>query len=383
MDVPSYTALRQEILDFVAGPARQWEREIERTGRVLPAWREELRERGYFRLTAPPEYGGYGIPFTRYLELLRIFSHMHGSLRVLVHVANGIWRCLARAASEEQRERFLKPAVAGRRWITFTLTEPNSGSGTDIRTVARRDGADYILDGEKWMIIFADIADHFLLFCRLAGSRGADGTLALLVPRDAPGLEIRPMAPAMGVRGTAHAHLVLRDCRVPSANRIGQEGEGLTVAFSGFLDPSRIAVGMTCVGLAQHALDLAVRHAGQRVTFGKSLADRQAVQMWIAEMATDIEAARQLCLYAASAWETGRPAAALSAMAKLQATDMLQRVTDQALQIHGGIGYFQDREIERIYRDARMQRFEEGTAETQKMTIARALLADSRQGLQA
>lgn len=378
MGETEFEALKKDIHDFVEGPARKWERELEQTGVMPAAWREELRERGYFRLTAPAKYGGHGIPFTRYLELLHTFSRMHGSLRVLVHVTNGIWRCLEAGASDEQRERFTRPLVDGRRWITFTLTEPNSGSGTDIKTTARRDGDDYIVNGEKWMIIFADVADYFLLFCRLEGSRGADGTLALLVPRDAPGLAIRPMAPAMGVRGTAHAHLVLENCRVPVANRIGSEGAGLTVAFSGFLDPSRIAVGMTCVGAAQYALELAIRHAERRVTFGKPLSDRQVVQTWIAEMATDIEAAQQLCLCAARSWESGQPASVLSAMAKLQATDMLQRVTDLALQIHGGIGYFWDREIERVYRDARMQRFEEGTAETQKMTIARALLVPRR-----
>ncbi|MBX5435950.1 MAG: acyl-CoA dehydrogenase family protein [Alicyclobacillaceae bacterium] len=363
-----------EVRAFVQGPARAWGEQIETTGRLPDGVWEELRDRGYLRLAAPTAYGGRGLPFTAYLALLEQFAQMHGSLRVIVHVCNGLWRSLDYAATEAQRERIVKPFVAGRRRVTFTLTEPDSGSGTDIRTTARREGDEYVLNGQKWMIIFSDVADDFLVFCRLEGTRGAEGTLALLVPRDAPGLEIRPMAPAMGVSGTQHGHLVFTDCRVPVSNRLGAEGQGLEIAFAGFLDPSRIGVAATCVGLASRALDLAVDHARRRITFGKPLAKRQTIQMWVGEMATDIEAGRQLYLHAARAFEEGRPATVPAAMAKLFCTDMLQRVTDKALQIHGGIGYFRSSEIERIYRDARMQRFEEGTAEIQKMVIARERL---------
>ncbi|GGJ12457.1 acyl-CoA dehydrogenase [Alicyclobacillus cellulosilyticus] len=374
MDERQFAALRQEVAAYVAGPAQRWAKEIEQSGSVPRAVWTDLAERGFLRLTAPRAYGGLGLPFAQYLELLERFSQMHGSLRVIVHVMNGIWRSIDHLATPEQRDRFVKPLVAGQLIATFTLTEPHSGSGSDIKTSARREGDAYVIDGEKWMIIFSDVADYFLLFCRLAGTEGGEGTLALMVPRDAPGLEIRPMAPAMGVRGTQHAHLVLRGCRVPVANRLGDEGDGLTVAFTGFLDPSRTAVGMTCVGLAQRAFDLAVAHAKRRVTFGQPLAKRQIIQAYLAEMATDIEAARQLCLYAAREFDAGRPITHLAAMAKLQGTEMLQRVTDKALQIHGGNGYFKSSEIERIYRDARMQRFEEGTSEIQKMVIARHAL---------
>ena len=366
---------REEIAAFVGGPGRRFGEEIEQSGRVPDEARRALRERGYLRLTAPRAYGGMGMPFTDYLELLALFSRMHGSLRVMAHVANGIWRSVDRRADEEQRERFVKPLVRGEHTVTFTLTEPNSGSGTDIRTVARRDGGEYIVNGEKWMIVFADTADYFLLFGRLEGTAGGEGTLALLVPRAAPGLEIRPMAPAMGVAGTVCGHLALRDCRVPAANRLGAEGDGLDVAFAGFLDPSRIAVGMTCVGLAERALELSIARARARVTFGRALAERQTIRMRLAEMAVDIASARELCLHAAREFDAGKPVGTLAAMAKLHGTGMLQRVTDLALQIHGGGGYVRGGEIERIYRDARMQRFEEGTAEIQKMVIAREYLA--------
>jgi alkylation response protein AidB-like acyl-CoA dehydrogenase len=161
---------------------------------------------------------------------------------------------------------------------------------------------------------------------------------------------------------------------VPVANRLGEEGQGLAVAMGGFLAPSRISLAMSCVGLAQRALDLAVDYARRRETFGKPLAQRQAISFRLAEMATDIEAARRLVLHAAGEWEQDRAAVTEASMAKLFAGDMLQRVTDAALQIHGGLGYFSPTPIERVYRDARAQLFEEGTAEVQKMTISRDLL---------
>ncbi|MFB5189651.1 acyl-CoA dehydrogenase family protein [Alicyclobacillus fastidiosus] len=368
------------VTEYVQGPARALADDIEQSGKVPQRVWDDLNDRGFLRLAAPRDYGGAGLCFEEYLQLLEQFAHMHGSMRVIVHVMNSLWRSLDSKATPEQRDRFVIPFVQGKHRITFTLTEPNSGSGADIKTTARRDGEDYVINGEKWMIIFSDVADYFLVFCRLAGTSGGEGTLALLVPRDAPGLEIELMPSAMGITGTAHGHLRLKECRVPAANRLGAEGDGLEVAFRGFLDPSRTAIGMTCVGAASRALELAAQHAQKRVTFGKPLASRQTIQMWLAEMATDIEAARQLCLYAARLFDGGQPISTQAAMAKLFGTEMLQRVTDQALQIHGGMGYFKSSEIERIYRDARMQRFEEGTSEIQKMVIVRDVLARTQDG---
>jgi alkylation response protein AidB-like acyl-CoA dehydrogenase len=182
------------------------------------------------------------------------------------------------------------------------------------------------------------------------------------------------MPDSMGVLGTDHAHLVFDRAPVPVANRLGEEGDGLAVALGGFLAPSRISLAMTCVGLARRALELAIDYATRRETFGRKLAQRQAISFKLAEMATDIEAARALVLQAARSWERDGEALREAAMAKLFASEMLQRVTDAALQIHGGIGYFSPSPIERVYRDARAQLFEEGTAEIQKMTIARELL---------
>lgn len=370
----SFSDWLTEVTSYVAGPAREHAKTIDETGTVPDSIWQDLNQRGFLRLSAPRDYGGFGLSFVDYLQLLEQFAHMHGSMRVIVHVMNSLWRSVDSKATKAQRERFVLPLIAGEQRVTFTLTEPNSGSGADIKTTARRDGDDYVLNGEKWMIIFSDVANYFLLFSRLEGTSGSDGTMAFLVPRDADGLDIELMAPAMGIAGTAHGHLRLFDCRVPVANRLGDEGDGLDVAFRGFLDPSRTAIGMTCVGAAARSLELAAAHAQKRITFGLPLAKRQTIQMWLAEMATDIEAARQLCLAAAGKFDAGEPISVDAAMAKLFGTEMLQRVTDKALQIHGGIGYFKSSEIERLYRDARMQRFEEGTSEIQKMVIARDVI---------
>lgn len=374
MNEDEFQALKAGVAEFVRGRGEALSGEIERTGKVDPAVWQELRGHGYLRLAAPLELGGMGIRFSRYLELMELFSHLHASLRMIVHVVNGIWRAVDQLATPEQRERFTKPLVAGDIRVAFTLTEPNAGTGADIKCSVRRDGDTYYLNGEKHLITFGMTADYLLLFARLEGTHGADGIVALLVPRKAPGLEANEMAESLGVHGTDHAHLVFRDTPVPVANRLGAEGDGLRVAFEGFLAPSRISVAMSCVGLAARALELARQHALSRVTFGKPLADRQAIRFMLAEMATDLEAARQLTCFAAREWEAGGDHVVESSMAKLQAVGMLQRVTDKALQIHGGIGYFASSPMERVYRDARAQRFEEGTNEIQKTVIARGLL---------
>ena len=374
VDEAEFAALKAEIRDYVDNEGERWTELIEAERTVPPELREELRERGYLRLAAPQSLGGRGLPFARYLELIELFSRPHASLRMIVHVANGLWRAMLPYANEDQLERFVKAQVSSEVTVAFTLTEPNAGTGADIKSSVTRDGDTYYLSGQKHLITFGCTSDYLLLFARLEGTRGVDGTVALMVPAHGEGIENKLMPDSMGVLGTDHAHLIFDRAPVPVANRLGEEGEGLAVALGGFLVPSRISVAMTCVGLAGRALDLAVEYSKQRETFGKPIASRQAIAFRLAEMAADLEAARQLTLYAATTWENTHGAAAESSMAKLFASEMLQRVTDGALQVFGGIGYFKS-PIERVYRDARAQRFEEGTVEVQKQTIARSLLA--------
>ena len=373
-DTLDLEALEADVRSYVQNEGERWAELIELERRVpLELW-DELRERGFLRLAAPVEYGGRGIPFSRYLRLLELFSMSHASLRMIVHVCNGIWRPITSHASRQQIERFVLPVVSGEIKVAFTLTEPTAGTGADLRCSVVREGDTYLLSGEKHLITFGTIADYLMTFARVEGTRGTDGTVALMVPTRGEGVDAREMAETMGVRGTDHGHIVFDRAPVPVADRFGEEGQGVEIALSGFLGPSRISLATTCVGLAQRALDLALEYAKQRETFGKKIAERQAIAFRLAEMATDVEAARRLVWHAASTWEETGHAPMEAAMAKLFASEMLQRVTDGALQVHGGLGYWSTSPIERVYRDARAQRFEEGTAEIQKTTIARDLL---------
>jgi alkylation response protein AidB-like acyl-CoA dehydrogenase len=374
-DETALSALTDEIRDWVRTDGEAWAQRIERERAVAPELWQELNRLGYLRLAAPVEYGGRGIAFTRYLPLLELFAMSHAALRMIVHVCNGVWRSIDSHASPEQRERFVLPQISGEIKVAFTLTEPTAGTGADLRCSVTREDDTYHLSGEKHMITFGTISDYLLLFARVEGTTGADGTVALLVPPHGEGITATVMPETMGVRGSDHGAFVFDRAPVPVANRLGEEGEGLGVALSGFLTPSRIAVAMTCVGLAERALELALDYAQTRETFGKKISQRQAVAFSLAEAKTDIEAARALVMQSAQRWESGADANADSAMAKLFAVSMLGRVTDTALQVHGGIGYWSSSPIERVYRDARAQRFEEGTNEIQKTIIARSLLS--------
>lgn len=376
VDPAEFARLRAEVAEFVAGPGEEWAERIESSGEVPEQLWTELRQRGFLSMAAPVEYGGRGLSFEQWMELMEIFSQSHGSLRMVVHVVNGTWRAMDEFATDEQRAKFVLPSISGEMKVAFTLTEPDAGSGVDIKASVVRDGDRYLLTGRKHLITFGVRCDYWLVTARLEGSTGRAGTVALMVPRNAPGVTVVDTSDTMGVTGTDHAHLTFDGAEVPVANRLGEEGQGLDVALGGFLTPSRISVAMSCVGLARRAQQLAVEYARSRVTFGKSLITRQAIQFMIAENEAEIEAAKQLVLHAARSWESGdAKASMLSSMAKMIAVDMLTRVTDKALQVHGGLGYWKTSPIERVYRDARAQRFEEGTNEAQKSVVIKELLA--------
>jgi alkylation response protein AidB-like acyl-CoA dehydrogenase len=375
-DEDAFQSLKSGIDAWVRGPGEDFADQIEATGTVPPELFDDLKARGYLGLAAPERLGGQGIPFSRYLELMEIFSRSHASIRMLVHVINGTWRSMDEFATDEQRENIIKPSVSGEVLVAFTLTEATAGTGADIRTTVRREGDTYYLSGEKHLITFGVKCDYWLLAARLEGTSGHEGTVALLVPNTGlPGAEVINDSETMGVRGTDHAILHFDNTPVPVANLLGAEGDGLKVTLGGFLLPSRVSVAMSCVGLAERAQELAVEYANRRETFGKKIGERQAIQFYLAENYADIAAARALVFQAAKAFEEGAPdAGVLSSASKMIAVDMLTRVTDKALQVHGGQGYWKRNPIERVYRDARAQRFEEGTNEIQKLIVGRAVL---------
>ncbi|MEN0103115.1 MAG: acyl-CoA dehydrogenase family protein [Curtobacterium sp.] len=371
-----FQQLKAEVTEWVRGRGEDWANEIERTGQVSPELFQELKDKGWLSLAAPTELGGRAIPFSRYLEIMEIVSRSHASIRMLVHVINGTWRAMQPYATPEQIEQVVKPSVAGDKLVAFTLTEATAGTGADIRTTVRREGDTYVMNGEKHLITFGVKCDYWLIAARLEGTTGQDGTVAFLMPNTGlPGAEVIDDSDTMGIRGTDHAILRFTDTPIPASALLGEEGQGLEVALGGFLLPSRVSVAMSAVGLAERANELAVEYANERETFGKKLATRQAIQFYIAENYADIAAARALVLEAARAYEEGRPdAGTLSSASKMIAVDMLARVTDKALQVHGGQGYWKRNAIERVYRDARAQRFEEGTNEIQKLVVGRAVV---------
>lgn len=371
----SLDAYREEIRAFVQGELEELAAEMERRRVAPPDLWDRLAARSLLRLTLPQRYGGWGLSMSEYVPILEVVAQTHGSIRMVVHVHNGLWRLVDRYGTEEQKERYLTRWATGEVKLAFALTEPDAGTGTDIRTEARRTHDGWVLTGRKWLITFADIADAFVVVAYTDRSRGPQGISAFLVPRTSPGLRITLQPEGMGLLGTGHGLLEFQDCRLPPEALLGREGEGLQMVLRGFLDVSRISIAASCVGLAQRALEVARDHARRRVTFGKPLAERQAIQFMLAEMAVDLQAARLLVREAARRVDAGEACTTEAAMAKLFGLEMVGRVTDKALRICGGIGYLRGHPIERIYRDARALWFEEGTAEIQKLVIARALLS--------
>jgi alkylation response protein AidB-like acyl-CoA dehydrogenase len=323
---------------------------------------------GICALTPPPEFGGLGLAPTEVMPYLERAGMGPAWGRMMAHVANGIWRPIARYGSEEQQSLVARMA-AGEALVAFALTERSGGSGRDLHSRAVRDGDGWRLTGEKHLITFADRADAFLLTAASDDRRAADSLTSFLIPRDTPGLEVEEAQHTMGLAGTGPPPLKFHHWAVEHRHRLGPVGHGLEVAMS-FLDYSRVSLSSCMVGTAQRALDEAVAFARERVTFGRPIAERQAIQVHLADMHAEVAAGRALVRQSAVA-----PEGAASATAKLFCQRMVGRVTDLALRVHGGIGYTTASPIERLYRDARGYWFEEGTAEIQQLVIARELLA--------
>jgi alkylation response protein AidB-like acyl-CoA dehydrogenase len=357
---------------FFLGEFEQAAAEIEATDRIPDDLLRGTAELGAYRLTAPEALGGFDLPAAGYLPYLEAAAMGPGAGRMLVHVNNGLWRPLARFGDERQRA-LAAGLVAGEACVAFALTEKAGGTGRDLRSLASRDGAGWAITGEKHLITFGDRADHFILVVASDERRAPDSLTAFLVARDTPGLEIDATQRTMGLHGTGHAWLRYRDMPVDDAQRLGAVGQGLEVAIS-FLVYSRLSLSTCMVGLGQRALDEAVAFARRRETFGRPIADRQAVQAHLADMQADLAAGRALVREIAAAYDAGEDVEARASAAKLFCLNMVGRVTDRSLRVHGGYGYTTDAPIERIYRDARGFWFEEGTQEVQQLVIARDVL---------
>jgi alkylation response protein AidB-like acyl-CoA dehydrogenase len=362
----------QEFRDFFLTEYEAASPEIEATDAIPDRLLERAAELGAYRLTLPVEHGGFGLGVVDYLPYLEAAAMGPGSGRMLVHVTNGLWRPLAQFGDASQRA-LIDGMGTGEVVLAFCLTEKSGGTGRDTHSRAERHGDDWLLTGEKHLITFADRADVFVLVVASDDRRAKDSLTAFLVPRDTPGFDVDATQRTMGIHGTGHAWLRYDHVRVPDSTRLGRVGQGLEVALS-FLDYSRVSLSNCMVGLAQRALDEAVAFAKQRTTFGSPIADRQAIQAHLADMHADVAAGRGLVRAAAERCQAGEDFTAEAATAKLFCMNMVGRVTDLSLRVHGGFGFTTDAPIERIYRDARGFWFEEGTAEIQQLVVARHVL---------
>ncbi len=331
---------------------------------------EQLRKGRFFGLTIPKEYGGEGWSAVKWFTVLEELAKAYATIRLIAHTMNGLfWRPILHFGTDEQKKKYLPKLATGEIWAANSLTEPEAGTGKDINSRAEKDGEDYVLNEQKWLITL--FPGYTKLIYAFAATEEGISSFLVDVPRE--GLILKPMEKMMGCVGPRHFNVIYKDCRVPASQVLGEKGKGLDVAF-GMLHLSRVSIAFCCVGLAQKMLDLAVNYAKKRSTFGKRLAKRQAVQNNIAQMGTEIQAARLLAYEAAWKFDQGQEIVKEAAMAKLFAEQVITRVSEMALRIHGGIGYTKAYPLERHFRDARSFHFEEGTEEIQKLLISRYLL---------
>lgn len=373
MDQQAFASFRTELFKRMWTDLAPLEEEIENSEHIpFARVRALLQEMRAFALLIPEQYGGVGLTATQYIPVIAEFAKVHGGIRALVHVHNSFAHALAELGSEEQRQDLLPGAATGELSIAFALTEPGNGTGADLSTTAVAEGDDILINGRKWLITNSDFASHFLVVARTSPERGAGATV-VIVPRDAHGLAITPLPELMGCKGGEHGQLDFSNVRVPARNVL-PVADGLA-AMEQALVISRVLVAASSLGTAEYALDLSVEYAKQRVTFGRPIADRQSVQRYLAEMATDVYALRTMLADVAEKYERGLEIAGEASMVKLFGLEAVARVTDRALLVHGGIGYTRRHPIERLYRDARLNMLEEGTPTIQYLVTARALLA--------
>lgn len=355
--------------------------EIEKTHVFPDEYYEICRKNDLFRLAIPEEYGGLGLNCEQFFAVMEEFCRGPGGMRMNLHHANGLnWRILYDHGPEHLKAKYLPRLANADSYINFALTEPDCGSGADIRTTAVKKGDKYILNGKKTLISHTDIADAtYVIAVTDETKRKKGGLTAFFIPTDTPGYYIDPMPHMMGCRGAGHAYLRFENCEVPAENILGKEGDGLDI-FMNALAHSRAMIAVSCLGMSQRFLEIAIARAKERVTFGKPLVQRQAIQQMIADMGTQVHALRVMLQDCARKFDRGEDIELESAMCKLHGIDTLRLVSDYCIEICGGIAYFEDFHlgpVERMYRDARALWFEEGPRTVQRLTAARVLIKNN------
>jgi alkylation response protein AidB-like acyl-CoA dehydrogenase len=330
-----------------------------------------LGRTGLLGLPYPEEYGGGAQPYEVYLQVLEEIAAVWSSVGVGVSVHGLSCFGLVTKGTEEQRQRWLPDLLGGELLGAYCLSEAHAGSDpAAMRTTARRDGDEYVLNGAKAWVTHGGHADFYKVMARTSQDRG--GISCFLVPADTPGLSADPPERKMGLTGSATATMRFDDVRVPAERRLGEEGEGLKIALSG-LDAGRLGIAAVATGLAQGALDAAVAYAKERETFGRAIIDHQGLAFLLADMAAAVQSARATYLAAARRKDQDLPYGTEAAVAKMVATDNAMRVTTDAVQVLGGYGYTRDFPVERYMREAKVMQIFEGTNQIQRMVISRAL----------
>ena len=363
-------ALRTFAQERLAPNAARWDREHHFPKDEL----KELAQLGAFGVAVPEQYGGAGLDYVALALVLEEIAAGDGGTSTIISVNNCPVCSIAMTyANAAQKERWLRPLAQGDLLGAFALTEPHTGSdAAALRTTAVRDGDHYVLNGTKQFITSGKNGDVAIVMAVTDKAAGKKGISAFWVPTDTPGYIVAGIEQKMGQHSSDTAQIVFDNCRVPVENLIGEEGQGYKIALSG-LEGGRIGIASQSVGMARAAFEAALAYAKERESFGTPIFDHQAVQFRLAEMAMQIEAARQLILHAAAMKDAGLPCLKEAAMAKLFASEMAERVVSSAMQVFGGYGYVADFPVERIYRDVRVCQIYEGTSDIQKILIARAL----------
>jgi butyryl-CoA dehydrogenase len=363
--------LQKTVREFAESEVRPLAKELDETGRFPRETLEKAADLGLTGVALPETEGGAGFDHIAYSIVIEEVSRCCASTGVILSVQNSLY-CdpIHRYGTEEQKKRFLIPFARGEKIGCYALTEPQAGSNAAaLQTKAVKRGDSYVINGTKAWITNGGAADAAIVYVNTDPAKGEKGITALVVEKRTPGFKVGKEEKKLGINATACCELVFTDCEVPAANRIGGEGEGYKVALS-TLDGGRIGIAAQATGIAQGAFEAALEWSKQRMAFGHPISQFQAIQFMLADMSTEIEAARLLVRKAAWKQDTGARFSMDASIAKLFASEMATRVTHKAIQIHGGYGYSREYPVERAYRDARITEIYEGTSEIQRLVIS-------------
>ncbi|MGE7651124.1 acyl-CoA dehydrogenase family protein [Peribacillus frigoritolerans] len=370
--------MKEMIRNFVEREVEPFAIQIEEEDAIPEHLVEKAKDLGLFGISIPEQYGGIGLNAVGKATVLEQLGRTHNGFVSLISAHTGIGSTgLVKLASEHLKNKYLPEMAAGTKIGAFALSEPGAGSdATNLATSAEKKGDYWVMNGTKHFITNGPIADVYTVFALTDKDKGAKGGItAFLVERDFPGLTVGKKDKKMGLRGSYTSQVIFEDCIIPEENVIGEVGMGYISALK-ILGEGRVGLAARAVGSSGKLIELSAKYAKERIQFGKPIADNQAIQWMLADMATETEAARALTMMAAQKIDEGRKVIKEASMAKLFASDVFNRVADKAVQIHGGMGYMAEYPVERFYRDARITKIYEGTNEIQRLIIARNVLEE-------